>query len=487
MALVTAIVLGAAVLRWFLIGAKPLWLDESFSYWMARQPLEDVWGWLVRIDQHPPLYYLVLHGWIGVLGDSEVALRSLSAVCSLLAVPIVYRLGRAIGGARVGILTAALVATSPLQIQYAQETRMYGLLTLFTALAMWGLAVMVRRSGRGSDPQGWDLLKPWAAYVIGTAGALLTHNTAVLFWAATWLAGWPYWSQGVRNRRVRRSWLTAQAAILAIWAIWLPSFVRQSLMVYREFWIQPPTLGTIVWTFQGFYSAFVGDAFPLRPLVDLWVWPWLILGLLRWRHDRRWPVYLASLWLVAPLGELVVSIWRPIFYLRTLMWVSVPVLLIVAVGVDAVRSAKWRRVVLAGLLLIHLGGAANYYFFFEKEAWDEAAAYVAERVQPRDLLLFNATWVQIPFDYYFRRYDVEAVEHGVPVDLFDAGVLEPKMTWEDVPRLESLVAERRRIWLIYSHNWYTDPEGIIPAVLGREARLQEIQRFRGLAVYFYER
>ena len=58
---------------------------------------------------------------------------------------------------------------------------------------------------------------------------------------------------------------------------------------------------------------------------------------------------------------------------------------------------------------------------------------MAQRIEPGDTILFNATWVQIPFEYYFRHYDIDADLRGAPVDLFDRGVLEPKMTEDDIP------------------------------------------------------
>ena len=57
---------------------------------------------------------------------------------------------------------------------------------------------------------------------------------------------------------------------------------------------------------------------------------------------------------------------------------------------------------------------------------------MAAKISDGDLILFNATWVQIPFDYYFKRFDRLVTQHGVPVDLFDRGVLEPKMSEGDL-------------------------------------------------------
>jgi hypothetical protein len=140
------------------------------------------------------------------------------------------------------------------------------------------------------------------------------------------------------------------------------------------------------------------------------------------------------------------------------------------------------------VLAVNTLSLRQYYGHFEKEQWDDAAAFVAQRVVPDDLILFNATWVQIPFDYYFRRlYNRPVAEHGVPVDLFDRGVLEPKMARGDLPRLQALIQGRRRVWLVYSHQWYTDPEGLIPSALEEELDLLDLWDFYGLQVSLYGR
>jgi hypothetical protein len=95
--------------------------------------------------------------------------------------------------------------------------------------------------------------------------------------------------------------------------------------------------------------------------------------------------------------------------------------------------------------------------------------------------------VQIPFDYYFERLGITTTKHGVPVDLFDAGILEPKMTEADLPRLLELIEPHNCVWLVYSHNWYTDPESILPKTLRREMMSRKAQPFNGLEIQLYER
>ena len=218
---------------------------------------------------------------------------------------------------------------------------------------------------------------------------------------------------------------------------------------------------------------------------------WGLYGLLAllglWRFRRRPAIIglLLTLFLAPAIGELLVSLRRPLFYDRTLIWITIPLYLLLAAGVNQLR---YRVLVLgAVLMLVTVNGLSlrEYYTNFEKEQWDDAAQYVAGRVESEDLILFNATWVQIPFDFYFRFHNKNVAEHGAPVDLFDRGILEPKMTRADVPRLQSLLRQYERVWLVYSHNWYTDPESIVVNALSAELTLLDRQRFYGLEIHLY--
>jgi hypothetical protein len=258
----------------------------------------------------------------------------------------------------------------------------------------------------------------------------------------------------------------------------------QSRRVDNEFWIQPPTLKTVLEHWRNLGSAFAPGAALLIPLVLAFV-GLALLG--AWRLRRRPAVLLLLLLLllVPFAGSLLVSLRRPIFYTRTLIWTSIPLYVLMAAGLLQLR---WRPLVgVATLLLVLLNASSlwSYYRFYEPEDWRGVAGYVASEAQPGDLLLFNAGWMQIPFDYYYRRVGAPLQEHGLPADLFDRGILEPKMTRSDIPHLDELVAGRRRVWLMYSHDWYTDPQKIIPPHLNSTLGQISVQNFRGIKVYLY--
>lgn len=506
-------------LRFAAIGTKTVWLDEAFSLWLAHQPLVDLWTWLIKIDQHPPLYYSLLHYWILLVGDSQGPARALSALCSGLAIPFFYGAARYFLPQRTALLAALLLAIAPFQIRYAQEIRMYALLTLTVAvvLYLWAIVLFDERAQR----HRW----PWLGLALAESAVMLTHNTATLFFPLALngaLGGaflWQRW-QGrsstlpiLHTADFIRRWLYTQGVAIVGWLPWSVPFVLQALMVDREFWIGPPTVSVIYETLHNFNLAFIPSWSPLAMGGDLLFWLLAVLGIWSQRRKPARVALLIILILTPILGELLVSLRRPIFSDRTLIWVMLPYLILVATGIEAVgRRAlektthwlpraptrpNWLQRMIAHpalpvtsltLVIVALSSVAlsNYYFYFEKEEWAEAAAYVAEQVQPDDLLVFNATWVQLPFQYYFRHYAKTTELRGLPVDLFDRGVLEPKMTEADLPAMRALLAERRHVWLIYSHDWYTDPQGIIPRELQQTMTLVEQRSFRGLQVMRFQ-
>lgn len=481
-----------AGLRFWQIGSQPLWLDEAFSLWLARQPWPDMIAWIVRIDQHPPLYYTLLHGWM-VWGDGEFVVRFLSAWAGILTLPLIYVLGRRMGGNQVGLMTLLLLAVSPFHIHLAQEARMYTWLTLNASAAMLALTRIL------GEPQAeiGGLGRPrinlaWPVYVGFTAAAMLTHNTAVLLPVAINVA-----AVGLCRRRTRRwwiGWLLAQAGVLLLWSPWLRAFVTQCRGVYGEFWIPAPDVGRVAGALKNMLSAFLPDDMGWGHAIWVGYAALLVGGLLHLRRERRPSAagLLLGLWLIPWAAELLISIRRPIFYDRTLLWTSLPLYVLLAGGLCRLRRAPLIGLAAAGLVMVNGISLGEYYTHYRKEQWHLAAAWVAERARPDDLILFNATWVQIPFDYYFERLQGDGTQsgperRGVPVDLFERGILEPKMVAADLPRLHALIAGREQVFLVYSHNWYTDPQRLIPAAIKPGYRLAERHPWVGLEVYWYVR
>jgi hypothetical protein len=535
-------------LRVLFIGNKGLWLDETFSVWVANHSVVDMLHWIVKIDQNPPLYYLLLHYWIALKGTTPYSLRLLSVLFSAGTIPVIYLIGKRMSGVLVGLAAAVILALSPFNIRFAQETRMYTFLTFNAAVAIYALVRLLTdsrsvrpigsqfkeylrawRTSRLPEPDtegdfsfaketrnqtGWrawiyrhrwlpiqtietDLA--WVAFIVFSAATMLSHNTATFFILATNT----FVLSLMLFQRIKKpesladfqapsfwNWVKAQIGIFLLWSPWMFAYIQQAGRVYQEFLIPKPGWDTVIQVLKSFLNEFMPGQASYLMLIWMLYAVVLCLGLVHYLKKMPRFLFLVFLIVIPFLGELIVSIRQPIFSDRTLIWTSIPLFLILAAGIARIRFRLLIIVVLGIFITINLFSAGDYFRFSPREDWSNVAGYVAKYVEKDDLILFNATWVQIPFDYTFITYEnqyyLDVVKHGVPVDLFDSGIPEPRMTESDIPRLNSLLSGRQRVWLVYSHNGYTDPKGLIPRTLASEMKIILQRDFNEVRVQLYE-
>src|SRR5690554_3702822 len=125
----------ATALRFHRLDAQSFWNDEGNSARLSERSVALIVEGTAS-DIHPPLYYLMLHGWRSLLGESEFALRALSAFAGVIVVAGVYGIARRLLRPGAGALLAPLLASlHPALVYYSQEARMYELLALWAVLA----------------------------------------------------------------------------------------------------------------------------------------------------------------------------------------------------------------------------------------------------------------------------------------------------------------------------------------------------------------
>ena len=159
---VVGLLVVGVVLRF--VTRSPMWLDEALSVNIARLPLGDI-PEALRHDGHPPLYYFLLHVWMDVFGEGDVAVRALSGLWGLALIPLTWFAGRRLGGERVAWIATLLVAVSPFAIRYSTETRMYSMVMVLV------LAACLIGQDALRDPKPWRL----AVLAVLVGALLLSH------------------------------------------------------------------------------------------------------------------------------------------------------------------------------------------------------------------------------------------------------------------------------------------------------------------------
>jgi hypothetical protein len=153
-------------------------------YAQHEQPAADVERVVraVRLsDTSPPLYYILLNWWTRAFGTGDAALRLFSVWWAVLSLPLLWCLGRELGGSKAAWSAALLFCFSPLAIYYSTDGRMYSLLW-FLATALAWLTLHLAGDRR---PESRQVL-----WVLVSVAGLYTHYFFAFVWlaCAAWLA-----------------------------------------------------------------------------------------------------------------------------------------------------------------------------------------------------------------------------------------------------------------------------------------------------------
>jgi 4-amino-4-deoxy-L-arabinose transferase-like glycosyltransferase len=416
--IILGLTLLAFLLRAYRLDFQSLWIEEAWTLFFARLSPAELWHLLQTTEIKPPLYFPSMIYWVKLTGESEYALRFYSLVFGVLAVPFTYRLGRALGGVRLGLLAALLLAVAPYQIWHSQEARMYSVLTAASVMSMWGFVNLWRRGG-------W---RWWLVYLIGTEWAIMVHyHGAVLigiqglFLLLTWRRHW-------------RGYLKWAATLLLLLLMYLPwLMVGGNLLQGYLNWIEQPTLAQVFLRSAIAYSL-TQDIPPAQaiPLLALFAALYLA-GLItaarrRWGQWRGWEmVTLLLCYTIAPLltawfyGQLR----TPVFLERYMIFIQPGYLLTIAIGLLGVASLTHRRLgrslpaarppwrwahLLAGLLTVALlvisGWTLSHHYtdpLYAKPDWRAVAQTIANFDLPGDAVLLTGDGGEIAFDYYYRN------------------------------------------------------------------------------------
>jgi hypothetical protein len=113
------------------INEEPIYNDEYHSLrhtglfetrYTIQQSLNSV---ATTSPEHAPLYFLILNGWVSLVGLHPVTAAMLTLLFMMLAMSMVYRLGTTLVNAEVGVYATFFLSASAFVVFYAQEIRMY--------------------------------------------------------------------------------------------------------------------------------------------------------------------------------------------------------------------------------------------------------------------------------------------------------------------------------------------------------------------------
>src|SRR5208282_3179473 len=404
-------------------------------------------------------YYVVLHYYTRIFGLSEISLRSMSVIFSLMTLVLVFALGCEMFDDNTALAAAAIWAFNPLAVVFAHTARMYPMLI---ALALAHLLTLWQVRERPSAPRA-------ASCGVVGAALLYTHLGGILFiGAGVAMLVRDY----VRGRRNPMAWL-AMAITLALFVPYLPVARMQSETLIAGHWLD--WIGT---AYEYPLAIKIVSAAGAAALAI-----WFVIGTTT-GSDRDDQLSWLGVWTILPglmlaAGSIVI---RPMFNLRYVAPSTATFALAVAAGI-AGASVKWRNLLAAGFALVWL-----IMLPFDKpkaQPWRDFARQVTVDSGGSEPVFFEAGFViddpandlpnggfpfgyySVPFNYYFSGANPRIAIPG-----FDTTAA--RMT------IEERVSSARGGWLV---SW--KDSDAVSSELPDPKSFSVVERFRGdhLAIY----
>jgi len=373
----------ALAARLYGLGHESLWTDElSTIYRSGHESVADVIRRGTISDWHPPGYYLFMHFWMMVFGDSEVSVRMPSAIAGTISIYFIYVVGRKLYDEKTGIMSSLAAAFSAYHLYYSQEARMYAFLLLFTLICASFMLNITGRLRKGREPKNRDII----LYSVFAVLAIYTHYFGLLAVGLSFI-----YMLSVSKYRIRKL-VYAGTAIFLCYLPWLPHFQHDASRT--EIWIPHVTL----WAGYNVLISFFQSPVILLISVMLFAYLW------KSRSDT-----IVSAWLLLPLLVACIVSFRLAVVAPHVLIISFPAAMFM-IG----KGARSRYgFILIILIAVHTLFIYNYYGT-QKEQYRDAAHIVSGNWNGEPVVL------QISNAFYFEYYSNATVSYLVkePGDIF---------------------------------------------------------------------
>jgi mannosyltransferase len=457
-------------------GDGPFWKDEVWSMTIAGRSLGGMFEVMVNREANMALYYLFLHGWTS-LGTEEGFVRLPSAMFAVATVPLTMLLARRLFGDVAAVVAGLALAVNGFLFYYSQEARAYPLVAMLTVLS----ALCLVRAVDQAQPSAWIL------YVVSASLLIYAHIFGSLLVAAQ-LSSLVLLPKEAINRR----WVGMSALGVGIVCSPLAVFVLakdrgQLDWIEKLSWHDP-----LRFSFDATGGRVQAAAFGLLGAACL---VGLIWELRRHARSRElWARGLVLFWVVLPpllLGLL--SLYKPVWLDRYLIGVIPGLCLLLGLAVATLRPMRLAVAAVVVIIGANAISAARHRGRSSRgEDLRAAAAYVLEKAQAGDPVVYAPAHARMSFSYYLKR---QAGGRLLPYDLALAATGESRgdVLAAEVPA--RVVAERlrrtRRIWVVSypGDDWHPTPEPVLevgPPIFRREFTRRDRKSW-GIVVTLYER
>ncbi|MEO1592794.1 MAG: glycosyltransferase family 39 protein [Cyanobacteria bacterium J06632_22] len=495
-------------LRFFMLGHQSFWIDEGYTLYFSDGPT--VGAALSRLletdlsDRFHIPYYLIMLGWRHLFGDSEVAVRSFSTLCSIISAVLVYFTARYWFGQRYALWAFLTVSLSAYCIYYGQEARDYALTIMMVSAQLFAISRAFSQR---------EMTHPWGAnwgfkllFAVFTALGMVLNVLMFCFSAGLALAH-------LLMMRGMRRWLSwwVPATVLSVLPVMMyllaPSATSPDEIGVSRFYL--PLMYNVAYAVYGLLAGttFAPPQILLRTGSKLAVvtayWPMLawfaatfaviatgFLGYWLWRWHRHRNTYTLERFLTYTLaisfalGVMLAYVtklnWLPrhVFYVAPVIALLLPALFR-HVPVSLRGANALVRIAACSLVAINVVSLGNYYFgdLYQRDDFRAVAQYVSTHVSDgvQSVLIGGAGDTRL-MTYY-----------GSP-DTLDGKYITPTIqTGGFAENVADLTNDAREVLLVSNREYVIAEAGEVVAAMEQGYELLDLAEFHYFKVYHFQK
>ena len=462
------ILIASAILRFYQIDLNGMWVDESNTVIISeKNPVEIIKA--LKHDASPPLFYGMLHFWMLLFGQSETAIRALSAFFGIILTGFLYVTGTELFNRKTGLFAAIFCSVSPLQIMYSQQARMYTLLPLAGLLSMHFFIKFSKTNNR----------KDLILYLLFSICTVFTHHYGFLLIPVQFIL-----VMFLGNKKIKTALLGAIifGAIIK-YKLWMPKIIGlfkpekadvESWMAF--FWEQYGFFGSQLKSFESFtpggqtppYVAMNSMAWqPLLPvivcilLLGLSLTP-LILYKKHTKNERESIIWMLLYGFLPLFAAAVYSLlFKPVYLAGRCDQIVFPAFcLIFGSGIYHLRNG-YAQYLSIGIIITCSFFTLNTYYTTDAMPGDRLIAKtVIDNIKPGDSIICTSL-TRASLQYYLRDKKNEVTLYSFPLENEkhlawhkpDRYLVKPQILSQDAESIENKISNVKngngRLMIIY--------------------------------------
>jgi len=429
---------------------QSLWLDESIGALAVRDfSYSEIISKLLVVDNHSPLYYLMLKFWSDIWGYSEFALRSLSVLFSLISIYFTYKTTQLLTKSRyVWYFSAIFLSVSQFYIYYSQEARMYMPAAAFSVMSVYYFLQILKKSQ----------IIYWLLFSFSITALIFTDYVPVFILPAFFIVALVLG----KSREWWVKYFCTFIPLILLGILWLPIFTQQLHNSPYTLKVSPnwrdvagganfKQAALLIIKFTSGRISFVNKQ--LYYLFALFaIIPYAYTQIKNSSYKKILPIYVFSI--VPIVGLFIASIFFPGFIYFRLTYVYPFFAIVVSYALFHRKRNYFLAIVLLAVNIFSLG---TYYIdtHQQREQWKQAVSYIESTAKNDSLTLFRYPKPFSPYRWY-NNGTIEAEGAFLAVNAHTDGTQE---------HIESLIKDSTTLYTFDYLKEISDTDNLLDEVL----------------------